>query len=217
MRSFDHLASRSPALTTTTAVSPAHCMTCIEGRVGVTSSRNRRRVHERAPRTLDLEPSLIVLKQQRDTTVVCVPPRADLVAVLREHFCAGSRVVQKSQRMVSHVRECVEEARIESHPKTYGAHDFDVEVVTGLEEVLHGGSEGGVLRPVVRVSGLVVAADLEGLFEVGVNAAEGGDERGVRELGHFFAAVRDVAAVGLGGGLGRVSWGVMQEGVFVFG
>lgn len=134
-----------------------------------------------------------------------MPPRADLAAVLREHFRAGSWVVQKSQRMVSYVRECVEEARLEPHPKAYGAHDFDMEVVAGLKEVLHGGGEDRVLRPVVGVSGLVVAANFEGLFEVGVNAAEGGDERVVRELGYFFAAMGDVAAIRLGSGLGRVS------------
>lgn len=107
--------------------------------------------------------------------------------------------------MVSVVYECVEEARLEPHPQAYGVHDFDVEVVTGLKKVLHGSSEDGVLRPVVGVSRFVVVADLEGLFEVGVNAAKGGDERGVRELGYFFAAVGDVTAVRLGGGLGRVS------------
>lgn len=94
--------------------------------VGVTSSRDRRRVHERAFRTLDLQPSLIVLKQQRDTAIVRVPPGANLVAVLRKHVRAGSWIVQQSQRVVPYVRECVEEARLELHPEADSAHDFNV-------------------------------------------------------------------------------------------
>lgn len=78
--------------------------------------------------------------------------------------------------------------------------------MANFEEVLHGGGKDWIAWPVIGVPGLVVAANLEGLFEVGVDAAESGDEGRVGELGYFFAAVGDVAAVGLGGGLERVSW-----------
>lgn len=57
-------------------------------------------------------------------------------------------------------------------------------------------------RPAVGVVGHPFAADFKGFFEVGVNGAEGLDEGFVGELGYFFAAVGDVAAVGFGGCLG---------------
>lgn len=135
-----------------------------------------------------------------------MPPSANLVAVLCKHVRAGSWIVQQSQRVVPYVRECVEKGRIELHSEADSAHDFNVQVVAGFEEVLHGGGKDWIVWPVVGVPGLIVAADLEGLFEVGVDAAESSDEGRVGELGYFFAAVGDVAAVGLGGGLGRVSW-----------
>jgi hypothetical protein len=56
------------------------------------------------------------------------------------------------------------------------------------------------------VAGLVLAADLDGFFDVGDGGAQGGDIGGVVELGDFLAARGGVAAVGFGGGPG--------EGVF---
>lgn len=81
-------------------------------------------------------------------------------------------------------------------------------MVAGCEKRLHGGGEDstrGVVGPVVGMAWLVVTTYLKGFFEVGVDAAEGSDKRGVGELSYFFAAVGDVATVGFGGGLGRVS------------
>lgn len=80
-----------------------------------------------------------------------------------------------------------------------------MELLTCCEEVLHDVREDcalGVGRPVVWMARFVVAADFEGFFEVWVGGAEGGDEGWVGELGYFFAAVGDVAAVGFGGCLG---------------
>lgn len=135
-------------------------------------------------------------------------PRPHLVAILRKNVLVGSRVVEQSQRVISHVGECVEEAWSETHSEADGAHDFDVQMVAGYEKRLHDGGEDitrGVMGPVVGVAWLVVTTYLERFFEVGVDTAEGGDKRGVGELGYFFTAVGDVTAVGFGGGLGRVS------------
>lgn len=74
-----------------------------------------------------------------------------------------------------------------------------MELLARGEKGLHSGCEGGVRRPIIGVAFFVVPANFEGLFKVGVGGAEGGNEGGVGELGYFFAAVGDVAAVGFGG------------------
>lgn len=107
--------------------------------------------------------------------------------------------------MIPHIGVFIEEAWFEAHSKADGTHDFNVEIMASCKERLHRSGEhsaGGVVGPVVGVAWLVVAANLKGFFEVGVDVAKGGHERGVGELGYFFAAVGDVAAIGFGGGLG---------------
>lgn len=121
-----------------------------------------------------------------------------------EDLLIHSWVVQETQGVVSHVHEAIKVVGVNAHAHRDGAHHLGVESLALAKKVGHGALEVDQLalfgRPLVRVAGFAITADLEAFFDVGHGAAYLFDLGDVGELGHLLAARGGVAAVGLGGG-----------------
>lgn len=166
---------------------------------------------------LHLQAAARVLEQEGDGPVVAVLARAHLTGVDLEHLALDGRVVQQSERVVADVQIGIEKVGFQPHADGDGPHHLEVQRLALVEEVGHGaleadhGATGGFGGPLVRVPLLIVAADLEGLLDVGGAGADLLDLADVGQLGYLFAAGRGVATVGLGGGPAVRELGVEVE------
>lgn len=143
---------------------------------------------------------------------------AHLAGVDLKEAAGHGRVVQQAEGVVAVGDEAVEVGLLrQAHADGDGAHDGLVEAGEVGEEGGHGLPEPRELadclvvvvvvvvlaRPAVGVARLVLAADLEGFFDVGDGGAQGGHGGRGGELADFLAAWGGVAAVGFRGGPGE--------------
>lgn len=166
-----------------------------------TSPLDRRGVHELAVRALDLQPAGRVLEEQRDGAVVGVLARAHLARVDLEHLLVHGGVVQQTQGVVAHVEEAVEEVGVDAHSHGDRAHYLDVKRLALREKIGHGGFEAHQLAllggPLVWVTGLVLAPNLEAFLDIGSLAANLVDFCDIGQLCYLLTAWSGVAAVRL--------------------
>jgi hypothetical protein len=132
-------------------------------------------------------------------------PSPHLANFVFEYVCRRGRIVQQSQVVVGRRDIAVKEGLGKTKTQCYCPHHLDVQCLASLIEGIHGFAEGNARlvggRPVVGECGVVVSSDFHGLLQVWVLAAQGIDSSFVGELRDLFAALRDIATVGFGGGL----------------